>query len=483
MRSSDRSSRHAATSRRRAAKERRKDRDRSIASEEQLAKAAEREAKKRDKETKKQKKAHAKQPDPGGWAAPIAAIGIVVVLFVVAAILYKTMISDRPVASTTQSKPVAASTAGVSDDSAKAAADAADSAVSKANGARSLAALAKLTALASALSKPRQPLPGNPELTERLLVVAAGDVMMDRNVSDLIDSDGGKAPLEDVASIMRRGDFTVVNLETPLSERGEARDKDVTFRGNPDGVKALTWAGVDAVSLANNHALDYGDAALGDTLDLLDANKIAHAGAGGNEKEAWEPAIVRTKGKRVAYLAWSYIEPGGFVADSDSAGIAGAKENTEKIAAAIRAAKKFSDFVIVSFHWGVEYEDYPVDEQEELGRAAIDAGADLVASHHPHVIQGIEVYRKKLIAYSLGDFVFDHYSRKTGEGFILEAKLGRKKTLSARVIPTYANEQGKPSVVTGDEADSILDRLKEISSGFGTKMRVENDVATIQLAK
>ena len=479
MSGTDSGGRHAASTRRRDAKLRQKERELAKATERELEKTAEREAKKLDKQKKhakqpepkakrvKEPKAkRAKQPEPSGWVAALTAIGIVVILIIISAVAYQALIASRP-------PTVPAKSSSALKDSAAAAPSGKDRPV----------AIASLGPLAAAIDAPREPLPGNPELSGRLFVVAGGDVMMDRRVSELIESEGGKAPLEDVASILKRGDFTILNLETPLSTRGEAGAKDVTFRGNPDGIAALVAAGVDAVTLANNHALDYGDVALADTIDLLGENKIAHTGAGANAKKAWAPAIVTTRGKRVAYLGWSYIEPGGFVAGDDSPGIAGAKGDPNEIAAAIKAAKTQADFVIVSFHWGVEYTDYPIDGQKELAHTAVDAGADLVASHHPHVIQGIEMYKDRLIAYSLGDFVFDHYSRKTGEAFILEATIGRTKTISARAIPVYLSEMGKPQVVTGEDADAILDRLKEISDGFGTKMSIANDVATIQVTK
>ncbi|RJQ55550.1 MAG: CapA family protein [Actinobacteria bacterium] len=348
---------------------------------------------------------------------------------------------------------------------------------------RSLAPVLGALASDSAVkTPPAQPLPGNPELSERLLVCAAGDIMLDRRVSDLIEAKGGEEPLAAVAHILKRAEVSVANLETPLSTRGSPKPgKDVTFEGNPKGIKGLSASGLDFVSLANNHALDYGPEALADTIELLDENGIGHAGAGADAKEAWSPAIKTLPGKRVAFLGFSYIQPSGFLASADRPGIAGARGVSNEIETAIEAAGRRAEFVIVSFHWGVEYTDYPVDNQKELGRLAIDAGADLVASHHPHVIQGIEVYKGKLIAYSLGDFVFDHFSRKTGEAFILEAAITPAKTLSAMAIPVYLDHNGKPEVVTGSDADSILGRLKEISEGFGTKMRIEDDVATLIL--
>jgi len=475
--SSNRSARHSASSRRREAKQRQKEHKRARMSEADLAKAADREAKKREKaagyQSKQQAKAQKREQlrGPAGMIAPLAAIGVVILLVLLGVLAYRLLVKPpkMPPASEATSRVVTAT---------------ASAASSVAAPAERLLSVNALGIFAPLLRPLKGPLPGNPALAEKLTVAVGGDVMMDRRVSEMIESEGGAAPLEDVAPILKRAEVAIVNLETPLSSRGEAAaGKDVTFRGNPDGIEALVKAGVDVVGLANNHALDYGDVALDDTIDLLDKHKIAHAGAGANAKEAWRAAIIRKKGKSIAYLAWSYIEPGGFVAGDDSAGIAGAKQRTDDIAAAIRKATRQADFVIVSFHWGVEYTDYPIDVQKELAHVSIDAGADMVASHHPHVIQGIEMYKNRLIAYSLGDFVFDHYSRKTGEAFILEATISRTKTLKARAIPVYLNESGKPEVVTGDEADAILSRLKSISEGFGTKMRIAKDVATIDVSE
>jgi poly-gamma-glutamate capsule biosynthesis protein CapA/YwtB (metallophosphatase superfamily) len=126
----------------------------------------------------------------------------------------------------------------------------------------------------------------------------------------------------------------------------------------------------------------------------------------------------------VAFLSFSHILPAGFIATDSKAGLAPGRTDMDAVAAAMPRPKTANDYVLVSFHWGVEYVDDANADQVRDGRTAIDAGADMVLSHHPHVIQGVEFYNGGLIAYSLGDFVFDHYSRKTGEAFILEAELG-----------------------------------------------------------
>ena len=258
-----------------------------------------------------------------------------------------------------------------------------------------------------------------------ITVSAVGDMIFDRNVKALIASQGGGAPLAKVASRLKRADVTVGNLESNLSRSGSPMPgKDVTFRGDPRGIVGLKASGFDFVALGNNHVLDYGSTSLRDTLAALDRAGIRHAGAGMNRTAAWKPAVVTRDGATIAFLSFSHILPAGFVATSSHAGLAAGRGNMNAVASAIKAAQKRYDYVIVSFHWGIEYKDYANADQVRDARRAVDAGADMVLSHHPHVIQGVEFYKGKLIAYSLGDFVFDHYSRKTGEAFILDAKLG-----------------------------------------------------------
>jgi hypothetical protein len=311
-------------------------------------------------------------------------------------------------------------------------------------------------------------------------VSAVGDMIFDRRVKSLIAAQGGGAPLSNVAARLRRADVTVGNLESNLSNSGTpAAGKDVTFRGDPDGIAGLEASGFDFLSLANNHVLDYGTPSLKDTLAALDEAGIAHAGAGMDRAAAWKPAVVKRRGATIAFLSFSQILPAGFVATGSRAGLAPGRGNPDAVASAIRDAKARYDYVIVSFHWGVEYEDYANGEQVRDARRAIDAGADMVLSHHPHVIQGVELYKNRLIAYSLGDFVFDHYSRKTGESFILDAKLGPDGVSDVVAVPTYLNGSGAPSVVTGSEAATILRRLGQISLQHGTKVRIDGSIARI----
>lgn len=329
--------------------------------------------------------------------------------------------------------------------------------------------------------QPEKPAPSQPPT---ITVAGVGDMLFDRKVKQLIEAEGGQAPLARVASRLAAADVTVGNLETTLAEGGKrisTKEPKYAFRGHPRGIESLKLAGFDAVSLANNHMLDYGPDPLFQTIASLDGAGIGYSGAGANSEAAWKPATITTdSGAKVAYLAYTHILPAGFLGSSDRPGVASGKMDLSLIDSAIRDAKKTHDYVIVSFHWGVEYEDFANGDQVAKARRAVDAGADMVLAHHPHVIQGVEFYKDRLIAYSLGDFVFDHYSRKTGESFILEAELGPHGVTNAAAVPVYLDTYGRPEFVKGEEARVILQRLKQISAPHGSDVVLEGDLARIR---
>ncbi len=322
--------------------------------------------------------------------------------------------------------------------------------------------------------------PGRATRPATITVSAVGDMIFDRRVAELVRAEGGSAPLAHVAAHLKAADITVGNLESPLSSRGTRdADKDVTFRGDPRGIRGLADAGFDFLSLANNHVLDYGPVALADTIDALDERGIGYAGAGADRSAARKPAVRERRGASVAFLSFSHILPPGFIAGPERAGLAQGRGNMDGVAKAIGEAKAANDYVIVSFHWGVEYVDDANGDQVRDARRAIDAGADMVLNHHPHVIQGLEVYKDRLIAYSLGNFVFDHYKRKTGESIILDARLGPHGVADVRATPVYLDGYGRPKVVRGTEGQEILKRLKLISGRHGTSVTIEGDIARI----
>jgi len=314
-----------------------------------------------------------------------------------------------------------------------------------------------------------------------ITICAVGDLLFDLGPRRLIAAQGGKAPLAKVAPLMRTADLTIANLETTLSNRGASvagKPANLIFNGDPRGVASLVDAGVDVVSLANNHAMDHGKIALQDTIAVLDKAGVKHVGAGMNSAQAWAPAILEVKGKKIAYVTATQVVPAYFDSGASRAGIANGK-NVDKVVATIRAARKKADIVIVSLHWGTEQSYTANSAQKAQARRFIDAGADVVLSHHPHVMQGIDFYKGKLIAYSLGNFLFPYKTTEGRKSFILKFDLGPGGAKNVTATPVYLGEWGRPVPQTGSSARSILGKLATISKPFGTKLVIDGNIGRI----
>ena len=309
--------------------------------------------------------------------------------------------------------------------------------------------------------------------------MAAGDVMLGRTIGEAIGQFGPLWPFERVSDVLRAADVAFVNLESPLTERGERAAKDFVFRGPLAGAAGLAEAGVDVVSLANNHALDYGLQGLADTRGALAATGVAYAGAGDDETSARAPAIIQRNGLRLAFLAYvntpsdsvSGFDVSTTAATADHPGVAWL--TPQAVAADVTAAKRAADVVIVSMHTGYEYQEQPNELQITAARVAIDAGASLVLGHHPHVLQGIERYGQGLIIYSLGNFVFDFDSvdyAQPGPPSALSAMLRVEVTqdgvTGCELVPVVIDEaDGRPRPASGAEAQAVLDRMRRLSDG------------------
>ena len=329
----------------------------------------------------------------------------------------------------------------------------------------------------SAAPAPTAPASASPR--PEVTLVAAGDVMLGRTIGEGIARHGPEWPLAPVAGVLRSADIAFVNLESPLTARGVPADKDFVFRGPPAGALGLARAGVDIVSLANNHVLDYGLEGLTDTMQALSEAGVSYAGAGADEAAARSAAIIERNGLRVAFLAYVNTPPdsvSGFDASStratpDRAGVAWLLPET--VAADVTAARQRADLVIVSMHTGTEYEDSPTELQEAAAHAAIDAGATLVLGGHPHVLQGIERYKGGLIIYSLGNFVFDfdnvdyaHPGLPSALSAMLRVRMTAAGVLDCEIVPVaIAKADGRPHLAGAAEAPAVLERVSRLSDG------------------
>ena len=274
----------------------------------------------------------------------------------------------------------------------------------------------------------------------RVVLAAVGDVMLGRSVGGRLESEGAGVAFAGVRHILAGADIAVANLESAIGVTGAPAPKAYTFRAPPVAVEALALAGIDLVSLANNHSLDYGLESLAETRALLAERGILSPGAGPNRAVAHAPATVEREGLRVAFLAYVTVpverggyDPSTWEATDNRPGVAWLDIPTmiEEIAAARRDA----DLVVVLLHFGLEWEMQPSAAQREQARAAIDAGATLVIGSHPHVLQPLEAYGDGLIAYSLGNFVFDGFWDPANDSAILLVELTAEGIASYELVP------------------------------------------------
>ena len=297
-----------------------------------------------------------------------------------------------------------------------------------------------------------------------LTLTAVGDVMMGGRVIPVIRKQGRDYPFDATREHLSKSDLAIANLEAPFGTGGTPFDKKYTFMVPPEFAPALKQAGLDLLTLANNHILDYGPDGLYSTMEVLDTLGLAYCGAGKNRLQAENPAILQAGERRIAFLAYSMTYPSEFWATSTEPGTA--YPDIDRMVRTIEALADSTDKVIVTFHWGGELKTAPKGYQQLYAHKAVDAGADMVIGHHPHVLQAIELYRGRLIAYSLGNFVFGSYSNKTKSSAILKAYFNDSGFLLAEVIPlsvdNYAVEF-QPTPLEGEARRAVLDELNTIS--------------------
>jgi poly-gamma-glutamate capsule biosynthesis protein CapA/YwtB (metallophosphatase superfamily) len=326
--------------------------------------------------------------------------------------------------------------------------------------------------------------------TALITLLFSGDVTLGFHYEEYVNEQIAKGAAKDemlgwgfkkVGPVTTAADLYVANLECPFTSRGEKLPKNFNFRADPKLVAALLAGGVDVVSLANNHMMDWGEEGLYDTLSTLDAAKIVHFGAGRTLAAARAPAIVTVKGVRFAFLGYFFlgdknIEPAAVIATETAPGVAGHHDSVEKLREWVKAdvvsAKQQADVVIPFFHWGREGHTTPEPYQVELAHVAIDAGAAAVVGSHPHCLQGVEMYKGAPIAYSLGNFVFGgNWNPLDKRTALLKLKFRGPAYAGLELVPAYSDAYPEvpvqPYLGEGDAGTAVLEHIKEISRGLG----------------
>lgn len=318
--------------------------------------------------------------------------------------------------------------------------------------------------------EPVNPIPQDepPMEKEPIVLTFAGDVNFDEDSKPVARYDkenkgilGGIS--KELVNEMNNADIFMLNNEFAYSSRGtEIIEKSYTFRAHPKRVDILKEMGVDIVSLANNHALDFGREALDDTFTTLEEAGIDYVGAGANMDRAKAPIYYTIGDTKIAFIAASHvIYAMDWYAADDRSGMVGTYDPS-LIVTSIEEASKNSDFVVIYVHWGNERVHEPVDYQKNLAKIYIDAGADAVIGCHPHVMQGIEFYKGKTIAYSLGNYWFNASTRESG---LLKIYLNPDGTTDVQLLPAMNKDTYTYLITEEDERNAYYKFMENISFG------------------
>jgi len=311
---------------------------------------------------------------------------------------------------------------------------------------------------------------------KRVMLAFGGDVMMGRRFyqpyfGDAVlihpdnKLDNSKAIVQHIKPYMSLADYAAVNLETQIADEkpAERAPKSVTFYSEPEILSALTWAGIDYVSLGNNHTYDYMDSGLHSTLAFLEKSELGYSGAGIDEKSALKAhteTIKNTDFAMLGYVGWEGSANPTQTANDQHGGAAyGSMKN---MLSSVSAEVNQNKVTIVQYHGSQEYANSPTGVTEQRLKSSLDAGAALAIAHHPHVTQGLELYNNKLIAYSMGNFIFDQNFSATQHSFILYVWLDDGKFHRAEIVPVYVKGY-KPTPATGMHRFTVMRRLTELS--------------------
>lgn len=283
---------------------------------------------------------------------------------------------------------------------------------------------------------------------KKINLLFLGDIMLGRGVLSKIKANevNYSFPFEYVSETFTEYDYVFGNLEGPISDRGALVGSRYSFRFPEEVAGFLSRAGIDGVSLANNHIWDYGSIALCDTVDALIKEGVDSVGAGCTEALANASLEIDISGISVLIMSFTNLYPEGLTARGNGAGISNLEIDliSQKIS---EFKERVPDgFVIVQMHWGDEYEERSHVREREIAHGLVDVGVDIIIGHHPHVTQEIEQYNKGLIFYSLGNFIFDQYfSEETMRGFAVDIELSLDpKRVGFYLLPYVINSNYQP---------------------------------------
>jgi poly-gamma-glutamate capsule biosynthesis protein CapA/YwtB (metallophosphatase superfamily) len=315
---------------------------------------------------------------------------------------------------------------------------------------------------------------------DSLQLLLVGDCMLGRLVNEALENAPPEYPWGNTLPILHSADWLLCNLECVISDRGSpwsAYPKVFHFRSAAKNVAVLAAARMNAVSLANNHVLDYGYDALIDMLEILDRAGIVHSGAGLNSGEASRLATSEVSGRKIGLLAFTDNEP-GWEAAADRPGVFYVPTDLDdsramKLLDTIRGSREVVDLLIVSAHWGSNWGYHPPREHIIFAHALIDAGADIIFGHSSHVFRGIEFYKSRPILYGAGDFVDDYAVdeiERNDQSFIHVMEMSGRIPRTVQMVPTLIRGC-HAFLAEGVYALSITDKMAKLCASFHTPTR------------
>ena len=305
-------------------------------------------------------------------------------------------------------------------------------------------------------------------------VLCAGDIMIANEAAQLIEKEGSEYPFKRIREDLAKYDVFYANLETPVTDHAIVTvDKPYILKMNPSWRNLLKEIRINAVSLANNHIMDYGSVGMMDTIKYCREMGIAYSGVGSTAIEARMPALLHIGSTDIVFLSYCERPPMDFFAGPERAGTA--QLVPEDVIQDIRRYKRPGNLVFVSVHWGIEQRQVPLLSQQTIGHEIIDAGADAIIGHHPHWPQGIEMYRGKPIIYSLGNFLSGFTNHIEKDNILAVLQYDRTRLLALEILPLAGkNKQIKyqPYLQSGKEARCTLEEVKNLSFRLRTRMEI-----------